>query len=603
MKTLQIPFMSEEVIHTKRKSTIKGRIILIMTAFALLVAALLSFFSYELISYYQRKTTIQATEFNLQLVSHIIEQDLYNLSALALISSTNSPTNTLLVDYFNTPHASAKNAIDVFSSMQEDFRMNSSNGYVRRLIVTDHKDKFLQLDNSVSGSIPLNIHNIGQVTDLRADSAEEWNRVVQDPLSGSYGIPLIFPVYGQGAARVGTVYLLASTTVITDKLKGYSLPEGSRLLLTLGDHHYQIMDSKVVPVPQDYNVTAYNERISTGTQTKLTYVEMNKERRINVSYTIRDNVVLSQTLSGNQFAPNSNIWILLMLGVCFLVIALSGIITLYLTRTISLPVEKLRKRMDKVSQGYFSVDRNIEWNSELGDVGRGINRLSQDIVALMESRVADEKQKQELEYRMLQYQISPHFLYNTLNSIKWMATIQNATGIAEMTTSLSRLLRSIAKDIRKLVPLSDELSLLDDYILIQKYRYGNTISVETRIDDAALLESLIPRFSLQPLVENAIFHGIEPKGRGHIIVTVTTNMDREILVTIEDNGVGMSQEQISAIFIADETESTGVFENVGLRSVNERLRLAFGEKYGLSIESEIGSYTRMIILLPSQMNK
>lgn len=95
------------------------------------------------------------------------------------------------------------------------------------------------------------------------------------------------------------------------------------------------------------------------------------------------------------------------------------------------------------------MDRNIEWNSELGDVGRGINRLSQDIVVLMESRVADVKQKQELEYRMLQNQISPHFLYNTLNSVKWMATIQNATGIAEMVTSLSRLLRSISRIFEK----------------------------------------------------------------------------------------------------------------------------------------------------------
>src|SRR5690606_39201106 len=131
------------------------------------------------------------------------------------------------------------------------------------------------------------------------------------------------------------------------------------------------------------------------------------------------------------------------------------------------------KRMDKIAQGQFFVDKMIEWDNELGDVGRGINRLSQDIVALMETRLADEKQKQELEYRMLQSQINPHFLYNTLNSIKWMATIQNARGIAEMTTSLSRLLRNITKDIRKLVPLREELALLDDYFLIQKYRYGS----------------------------------------------------------------------------------------------------------------------------------
>ncbi len=345
---------------------------------------------------------------------------------------------------------------------------------------------------------------------------------------------------------------------------------------------------------------AYTNDKPVGPQTELSMVKLEdeKESHIVVSYPVRSGVILSQTLSNDLFAPKTNIWILVMLGVCLLVIVLSAIITLYLTRTISLPVEKLKKRIDKIAQGNFLLDRNIEWNSELGDVGRGINRLSQDIVALMDSRLADEKQKQELEYRMLQSQINPHFLYNTLNSIKWMATIQNATGIAEMTTSLSRLLRSIAKDNRRLMPLKDELSLLDDYFLIQKYRYGSTVSMVKEIDNEELLTGLIPRFTLQPLVENAIFHGIEPKGRGEILIKVAKSGFADILVTIEDNGIGMKEEEISTILSNPGNGSKEMPENIGLRSVNERLRLAFGDNYGLSIESESGQYTRMKILLP-----
>lgn len=592
--------ISEGGFTTRRQSTIKSRIILIMIIFALLIAALLSFFSYELISYYQRKTTIQATEFNLQLVSHIIEQDLLNLSALAMTSSTNSATNTLLTDYFGSPQAKARDALNVFNSMQEDFRVNRSNSYVRRLIVTDNKGKFLQVDNSVSTSVPLTIHNIGQITGLNNNEAvKEYDQVIKDPLSTSVGIPYILPVYGERAARIGTVYLLVNTSVITDKLKGYSLPEDSRLLLTLGDNHYQLIGDKVQDIGAPYEPIPYTDDEPVGPQTKLSTLRLEDgEQTIAVSYPVRSGVVLSQTLSGSQFAPKASIWIPIMLGVCFMVLVLSGIITIYLTRTISLPVEKLKKRIDKIAQGNFLLDRNIEWNSELGDVGRGINRLSQDITALMDSRLADEKQKQELEYRMLQNQINPHFLYNTLNSIKWMATIQNATGIAEMTTALSRLLRSIAKDNRRLLPLKDELKLLEDYFLIQKYRYGGTVSMEQTISDEELLSGLIPRFTLQPLVENAIFHGIEPKGRGDIMITVQKNGFADILVTIEDNGVGMQKEQIAKILDAREEGSTGLFENVGLRSVNERLHLAFGEPYGLSIESEPGQYTQMKILLP-----
>lgn len=586
------------VLNTIRKSTIKSRIILIMTLFALLIAALLSFFSYELITYYQRKTTIQATEFNLQLVSHIIEQDLINLSALAITSSTNSSTNTLITDYFASPKASPKEVVNVFNSMQKDFLTNPSNSYIRRLIVTNNNGKFLQVDNSGT-SIPLTIHNIGQITSLHNQAEEKWAQVIKDPLSNTNGIPFIFPIYGKGASRVGTVYLLTNTSVITDKLKGYSLPKNSLLLLTLGDHHYQLIGDKVTDMTTPYEPVAYTDDKPVRPQTELSMVKLeDKENHIVVSYPVRSGVILSQTLSNDQFAPRANIWILVMLGVCFLVILSSGIITVYLTRTISLPVEKLKKRMDKIAQGNFLYDRNIEWNSELGDVGRGINRLSQDIVVLMDSQLADEKQKQELEYRMLQSQINPHFLYNTLNSIKWMATLQNATGIAEMTTSLSRLLRSIAKDNRRLMPLKDELDLLDDYFLIQKYRYGSTVSMVKEIDNEELLNGLIPRFTLQPLVENAIFHGIEPKGRGGILIKVAKSGFADVLVTIEDNGVGMKEEQISTILTNPEARSKEKLENVGLRSVNERLRLAFGNNYGLSIESEWGQYTRMKILLP-----
>lgn len=167
-----------------------------MTIFALLIAILLSFFSYEMISYFQRKTAIQATEFNLQLISHIIDQDLLNLYALAMVCSTNSSTNTLLANYFESPQASAKDAVDVFTAMQEAFRVNPSNAYARRLIVTDHKGKFIQVDNAGGLSSSLNVHNIDKLTGLTQDAAEAWGRVVRDPLSSSDGIPIVWPIYG-----------------------------------------------------------------------------------------------------------------------------------------------------------------------------------------------------------------------------------------------------------------------------------------------------------------------------------------------------------------------------------------------------------------------
>ena len=279
-----------------------------------------------------------------------------------------------------------------------------------------------------------------------------------------------------------------------------------------------------------------------------------------------------------------------------------------LHRMIAHPISALQSRIEKISGGDFSADPDIEWDNELGDIGRGINSMSAGVTALMEHRLEDEKQKQDLEYRMLQNQINPHFIYNTLNSIKWMATIQHAPGIAEMVMALSRLLKSISKSNERLVPLYEEFALLNDYFTIQQYRYGGTITLDVSyIEDESLNHScLIPRFTLQPLVENAIFHGIEPKGSaGEVTLRVerdTANGD--VLIHLTDDGVGMTPEQAAkALQEPGPEEAAAKYRHVGMWNVHKRLQYSFGEAYGLSIESEPDIGTTVTIRLPGPDNQ
>ena len=166
----------------------------------------------------------------------------------------------------------------------------------------------------------------------------------------------------------------------------------------------------------------------------------------------------------------------------------------WLEWAITRPVEALQKRIEAVGGGDFTADPAVEWPNELGDIGRGINKLAADVDGLMNRRVEDERKKQELEYRMLQSEVNPHFIYNTLNSIRWMATIQHAPGIAEMVTAFARLTKSISKETQKLVPLQEELALLNDYFTIQQYRYGGDLEIEvSRIEDERLCrDCMIP---------------------------------------------------------------------------------------------------------------
>ena len=207
---------------------------------------------------------------------------------------------------------------------------------------------------------------------------------------------------------------------------------------------------------------------------------------------------------------------------------------------------------------------------------------------------------------MLQNEVNPHFIYNTLNSIRWMATIQNAPGIAEMVTAFARLTKSISKGTQKLVPLQEELALLNDYFTIQQYRYGGDLEIEvSRIESETLCcDCLIPRFTLQPLVENAIFHGLEPKGgHGSVLLDISTDLENgDVLLRITDDGVGMPPELVAHLLDepTEEAEKTEKFRHVGLWNVNRRIRYSFGESYGLTIESEEDVGTEVTIRLPYQ---
>ena len=222
----------------------------------------------------------------------------------------------------------------------------------------------------------------------------------------------------------------------------------------------------------------------------------------------------------------------------------------------------------------------------------------------MTTRLEDEKQKKDLEYKVLQSQINPHFIYNTLNSIKWMATIQGASGISEMTTALAKLLKSISKGTSLLVPIREELSLLNDYFTIQSYRYGGTITLEVRVEEGFLYDCQILKFTLQPLVENAIFHGIEPKGTGSIRILVKQELSEGlppgICISVTDNGIGMSREKADQILSTNEDSSADFFREIGVSNVQKRLQYEFGSAYGITIDSVEGEYTTMCIHIPQK---
>jgi two-component system sensor histidine kinase YesM len=291
--------------------------------------------------------------------------------------------------------------------------------------------------------------------------------------------------------------------------------------------------------------------------------------------------------------------ILIVLVIVFLLTVIMFFsMTYYLSNRLTKPLAAILSRLKQVSSGVFAVDASITGSDEMGQIGQGINEMVGRIDALMGELIRREHERSQLEYRVLLNQINPHFIYNVLNSIKVMADIQKIEGISAMASSMGSLLREISKGVAEQIPIRRELELLDKYLYIQRIRRNGLLLISYDIADEQVLNCLIPRFTLQPLAENAISHGLDGTDRlGEIYVSIGTEGE-DVLIVMQDNGVGIPGDKIKTLFSGE-----GVKNNdstyVGLINVDKRIKLFFG-RGGLSVESREGEYTKIYIRFPKK---
>lgn len=274
-------------------------------------------------------------------------------------------------------------------------------------------------------------------------------------------------------------------------------------------------------------------------------------------------------------------------------------LTMYLHRILTRPINTISSYIKNVSKGDFTGSLTLKNNDEFQTIADSINKMEREIRELMEAQKQEAEIKKELEFRVLQNQINPHFLYNTLNTIKWMASLQHADTIRDMTAALGRLLQNISKGSDK-ISIYEEMSLLDDYVLIQDIRYDGRLNVRYHIGDPEITQAQILKFLFQPIVENAIFHGIEPKGDGSGTIDIHLNQqDKNIYIHIVDNGIGMTPEQIEQLLNpAEHTQNRRGLNGIGISNINQRIKMTYGQEYGISITSKPGAYTDVLICIP-----
>jgi len=261
-------------------------------------------------------------------------------------------------------------------------------------------------------------------------------------------------------------------------------------------------------------------------------------------------------------------------------------------------INPIRRLMANMKRGIMGVPperlERVKGAAEIRELNDTFISVLQELRNLHAEMLKTNQRRQEAQIRALVNQLSPHFLYNTLNSIRWMAMIHQQDNIREMTDSLISLMSYSVRDVSKLVPLAAELDILQDYVKIQKVRYQNfalTVSV-----DEPYRRVPIPKFILQPLVENAILHGLESSPRGGRIEVRAERRGPKLILTVSDNGVGMDGDRLRRVREMMASEEEG--KHVGLKNIRERIQLYFGKEYDVTIDSAPGEGTRVSIALP-----
>ncbi len=282
-----------------------------------------------------------------------------------------------------------------------------------------------------------------------------------------------------------------------------------------------------------------------------------------------------------------------------LLLLLVIILSYYIPRSITMPITRISRVTDQVAKGNLSVRAAAESGAEARMLSDSLNAMIDKINELLDQVTMEQIRLRKAEFELLQAQINPHFLYNTLDTIVWLAEAGDQKRVVSMVGNLSDFFRTSLNQGKDIISIREELAHVRSYLEIQQVRYQDILRYEITVPED-LYEYKIPKITIQPLVENALYHGIKNK-RGQGTITITgERSENGFVLYVRDNGIGMTQERLNEVRAGIQKLSYTGKEIYGLYNVNERIRLNFGETYGISIESTYGEGTCVSISLPDQ---
>ena len=300
---------------------------------------------------------------------------------------------------------------------------------------------------------------------------------------------------------------------------------------------------------------------------------------------------INKDLAGIQYLTVIIIVLTIIIGVTVSVIIAQSLI---------LPLENTVNALEKFSRGDFAVRLKENRCDEIGKLNRIFNKAIKEINELMQKVTQSEILNKEMEFKTLQSQMNPHFLYNTLDTINWLAFKEKQTEICNLVAAISSLIRASISNKKSIITIEQELDYVKNYIYIQHIRYKDRFDIIYDIDES-LLKQAVPKLIIQPIVENAIIHGIENSKNKNLLYISVKRENGCIIIIVKDTGIGMTDEKVSELLkepLNAEGDEQKAHTNLGLYAVHKRIQLMYGDLYGLTVQSQAGEGTTVTLHIP-----
>lgn len=363
-------------------------------------------------------------------------------------------------------------------------------------------------------------------------------------------------------------------------------PTGDRPIDTLGD-----LDAEQT---KEYNALeksiACGKKAENETNSKQEFFRIDQQHYNLTAYSMMPQKVLRQ----NQRNLTIN-----LLAIALLMICVSMIITGFISSGLTRPLELLMNTIQKIGNGNVQLRAKIVKEDEIGELAQQFNEMLDQMEELKQKEYQTKQLLNRAEYKALQAQVNPHFLYNTLDTMASIAEIRNCPEVSHMSQSLALIFRYSLNMKDPFSTVENEIAHLKNYIYVMDMRMHDNIQYTFDVDEM-ILKSKLPRLSLQPIVENAINHGLRNK-RGKKKIGIQIKREQmDLVICIEDNGIGLDTSAINESLRKNELDFVEKGNSIGLHNINARLKMLYGNQYGMHLESMLGEGTKVFMILPDR---